>query len=372
MVLNLLFIKMINFMNNSRLRRLAAFLGRALLIIPLVSACSSPGAPPAPPSEVPPAFLTIPNPVIPVPEISSGGGSTAALVGKKGEFSDEISVAPDIIQEIGEIFGNVIGPLQQFQIPVDPSIKHFQGVISAASQNVSQSLTIKMDFADYPFDGKDPGCSGNTATLPVCLRLWVNGERFIAAVFTEFPTQDKPGAGRLRARKAEVLGGGEAGFLAAFNYDHHDPLNRTTEFFAGVPGGENGTNDPNNIVALRRALVTEVGVEGQAEKTVTFSDVFHNSALPNDLHLQYLGDYLQNEDFWSGSLQEDQIVQDLLGLTPVTDQCARISQGDGVDRGTCVDLGIDVQVKQLTFADFPTISDMELPPLSAFPATPTF
>jgi len=328
--------------------------------------CAGGGAaPPAPLSELP-TFLSLPDARIDVSEVASAPPPAIAFsavknaVGSGGEFSDEIALAPDKIGDANITFGFVLQDFfRQFTIPVNTN-SNFETVIPPAFG--ASSGDVKIDFSDFDYDGNGSkeGCSGHTAALPICMRIWFGGEPFMEAVFSDFPTESSPGAGRF---KAVVLGtGGDAGVRFAFNYNHSDPLNKNTESLLFVP--------PEDFAkTYRRSQISEVGPEGVAKKSINFSDEsFFDSTTPSTI--KYIGRFLQDPDplqiFWSGSLDISPDLQTPT-LTNVSDVCAQVATGNGVLEGTCQDIGIDTT--GTSFIDFAKDADFAF---FDFPLNPTF
>jgi hypothetical protein len=335
----------------------------SILLLTLVwVGCPSPAAPPAPPAELPSA-LRLPDPRINTDEIASTvSAALSALVGPGGEFSDEIAFGPNRTQQDNFTFGTLMAPLLETDIPVGETITTFVTTTDFfAGPETTIPLEVKMDFSDFDYDGNGvvEGCSGHTAALPICVRLWVGGERFMQGVFDQFPTSETPGAGRFRIILPDVLTAFVTGTGFVFNYDHSDETHLTTETL-------NLAQD--FVPTLRRSVVTQEGVEGSAKKTVNFGDTFElTPGTPTSI--QYIGSFLQDEDFWSGSFEatDDIIAGFAPNLTNVSNACAQISTGIGISQGTCVDLGIDTT--GIDFIDFSQESDFEF---SDFPTTPTF
>lgn len=322
-----------------------------------LTGCPSPAAPPAPPAEIP-TFLTLPDPRIDVSEIAStpASPSVSAFVGSGGEFSDEIAIAPNRIGDANLLFGSF---LTELTIPVGKD-SHFETTLDSAFG--SDSVDLKIDFTDFDYDGVGgkEGCSGNTEALPICIRAWLGGEPFLAAVFTQFPTSSSPGAGRF---KSVTLGsGGDAGVRFAFNYDHSDPLNKRTESLLFTP-------ETSFAKSFRRAQITQVGSEGTAKKSVNYSDQFFFNPLFPDT-VQYVGSFLQDPDpsqvFWSGSLEISPGLE-TPALSNISGVCAQVSTGNAVLVGTCQDLKIDTT--GIGFIDFATDADFAF---VDFPSSPTF
>jgi len=333
-----------------------------LLSLSLVADCSgiSPAAPPAPPAELPSA-LTIPSSVtINVDEIrSSSGSALTALVAPGGTFSEDITFGGDQATQENQFVDDLLAPLHAFTIPVTPATNHFEGDTDVGGA----TFHVKIDFSDFNFDGKTASCSGNTAALPICFRVWANDNKRLAGVFTAFPTDSNEGAGlfigtKLDSKDAE---GVESGLTRVF-YDRTDPSNPVTEISLGV-GLSSGPSDPPDFLIKAHALTTQTGPEGHTVKAVFVSasvDLGGGSASTG----QYVGRFKEAADFWSGTV-------DLKNpSTPRTfsDQCAQISSGFGVLRSDCLNLGIDID--GLPFIDFMNPTDVLLP--ADFPNTPTF
>ncbi len=332
----------------------------------LLQQCSgtNPAAPPAPLAELPGALL-VPDARIDVSEIASvpAPEGVSFLVGSGGRYSDEIAIAPNRIGDTNLNFGLILAPLEDLRIPVGEDVTRFVSSIEVPDFPVPRRLEVRLDFADFDYDGDGAreGCSGHTAALPVCLRMWSGGERFIAAVFDQFPSEVNRGAGRLKFLfNSQVSGGGgDTGVRFAFVYDHFDPEDLFTEIALFIP--------PESFaLGLRRAQISQVGPEGSAKKTINFSDKF-DFGRPKPSTVRYVGSFRQDFDFWSGSLL---VSEDLLASTPELSNfkgiCAQISSGNGVLIGTCRDLGIDV--KHVPFIDFVEERAFEF---FDFPATPT-
>lgn len=344
-------------------------IGRCLfLLISLISVggllihCSAnPAAPPTPPAELP-TFLVLPNPTLDVSKISSNASAgLAALVGSGGELSEEIAIAPNEIGDAALSLTAVLNQFDEFTIPVnrDPNVS------LPVTDSVGTARTVKIDFADYDYDGDGvlEGCSGHTAALPICMRLWVDNERIAQAVFEHFPTQDNQGSGRIKY--VVPSGGGDSGVRISTIYDFFDPENRSSEFLLFTP--------PESFArSYRRAIITAVGPESSAKKSIKFSKSFFFDSSPTADTIQYVASFLEGnqptQDFWSGSLQvSTDLLEESPGLSNISGACAQISTGNPVLVGTCQDLEIDVTGAD--FIDFATDADFAL---NSFPENPTF
>lgn len=311
---------------------------------------------PAPLAEVPSA-ISLPDPSIGVQEISSQPSlNLKAIAAGTDNLSEEIAIAPNTIGDVNLSFAAVITPFQSIEIPVSTATTQ----LTASVQDLDKQLAVKMDFApfDYNGDGQAEPCSGNTEGLPICLRMWVANQPFMAAVFTDYPTTENLGAGSFKILINDSFSGGDTNVRFAYNYDHIDPQVLSTEFFQFTP--------PESFVqSYRHALISQQGREGSAQKLINFSNIFGGSPGGQET-VQYVGQFRQDQDFWSGSLQlSPGLVSPELGN--VQNACALISTGDPVLQGACVDLGIDTT--GIGFIDYAEATDFTL---FDFPATPTF
>jgi hypothetical protein len=346
-----------------------------LLVFAAVTSCPNPAAPPAPPAEVPAALRFPESIAINVDKVatqppSPSPGALKAFVGAGGEFSKEIAFGADFAKVTTDFIDSILKFLNQFEIPVDTAVTTFQG---EGTLDASTTGTVKIDFADFDLDGdgKTEGCSGNTAGLPICFRVWTNDTRTLAGFFTAFPTDENQGAGRLR------IGLSSEGFNqgGAAIYDHKDPLKKTSESFFIFASGSLGADGRPQVLLTTHTIANQVGLDETANKTLQTSvedrglveafagDVIHAS---DDINtLKYVGRWREDNDFWSGSLQTT-----FSQLSNFSAICARISTGDESVEANCRDLSIDVT--NLPFVTFAKDSDVGFPSVDAFPESPTF
>ncbi len=341
-----------------------------LLGVACFACAGNPATSPAPLAEIP-AELKIPQSVaINVDEIrsASGAGSTIkALVGSGGTFSDQIAFGADEVTGINQFVDGILGPLSTFTIPASPNTTTFETTV----EDGGATLALKLDFSNFDFDGdgKDEGCSGHTAALPICMRLWVSTpsiaggayQRRLEGVFTAFPTPQDPGAGRLRGTNLFATNdqGGDKDPLFQVIYDRTDPLSLAAELFFG--SGRSSLSPPDFDIKAH-ALTTQVGPVDHAIKTLFLSgttDLGGGTSVG-----QYLGKFRVDADFWGGSVD----LQNPSSHTAFQDKCAQISSGNEVPIGDCQNLNIDVGATG--FLDFLNPNDILLP--DDFPNAPTF
>lgn len=328
----------------------------------------NPAAPPGPPAEIPSALRFPSDLGIDVDTIASGSpeadtSALAALVGSGGQFSEEISFAADLVPILTQQVNGFLQPLPELLIPASTSTTTFEATFTPPpgpeTQPAEGEIDIKIDFADFGGNG----CSGHTAALPVCFRIWFNGERRMAGLFTKFPTPDNPGAGSYRTSaqgddpEADVVN-------IAVTYDHSDPFDKFTEIF------EKGSSSSGTETASPgfHIQVSQEGADATARKTLLMSGDGLSPEFSSDVtgvpaNIQYVGRWREDNDFWSGSVATQNV-----DIQNFSDVCALISTGNSSNQLNCLDLGIDVA--DIPFLDFLTLDDIGFP--ADFQVSPTF
>ena len=184
-----------------------------LLIIGIISlsqaGCPSPAGPPATPIELPTVlkFVSYQGLQVDLNAISAQMQGGAQTLGSKAiEFSypnptqlpqkqlgDDVSLlitfGPDFFNTFDNFFVQTINGIQQIEVPIDKTRTCFKGSISLSSGYLSGRHDVILDFAPFDFDndGAIENCTGNTGELPICVRFWLGGGRFIAGVFESLP-----------------------------------------------------------------------------------------------------------------------------------------------------------------------------------------
>jgi len=396
-------------LENGKVTRKIHLLLASLSLIALV-ACTSSAGPPAPVGEIP-TELSFPSSVS--IDLSSIGGESSApksLVllqsSGTGSLSDIISLGPVTISLADDLLETLLEPLQSLQIPVSPQVKTFQGPINIP--NLAPQM-LKVDFAPFDFDGDGipegtgctcpVGCTGTscptTALLsdlkPVAYRIWIQESdgtfvRFMAGIFDILDVRDdrqtpqneaNPGKGRFRAGfVGQPISGTDQTEDLFFGvlYNHRfeaDPLHKATELFVQ----DRRFNSVKSLVQsddfhtqVEQEQVQPVGIPASLQKTakLSFKELPQKEGEPFDI--EYLGRFLEEFDFWSGSF----VITGQQDGAPLTksgaNECARISSGAEVARNNCLDLGIDVGGEE--FVAPATSADTAFP--ADFPASPTF
>jgi hypothetical protein len=334
-----------------------------------------PAGPPAPPAELPSALRIPESLAIDVKTISSSGGSSALVV-EGDNISEFIIDAATNALFIPKYVDTLLKPLHQLIIPVSPSVTSLQDVLLIGESFVE----VKIDFSDFDEDGDGirEGCSGHTAALPICFRIWLDGKRHIEGVFDSFPTEDNAGSGRFRAipefGEFRKLGP----FLLAGSYDRHDPsTSKSADIFLGFTMDplDSPPTVPGSVSDLQETVhgaLLQLGPDDSAVKQLNFSVDEKPSDADSATQRKELGRWREGNDLFSGSDKGPFAVGE-----PEQDfsaACAVITSGIVVNRQECLDAGIDVGVvggdpDAVDFVDFLTLSDV-IP--SNFPESPTF
>lgn len=366
-----------------------------LLCLAALSGCPSPAAPPAPPAEIPSA-LTVPRDLsINVDELSGGSSGPALklLTPTPGNVKSAIELSGAAIEEANLFLDISLSPVSQVDIPVSASLTTFEASIPLKEGEPSTTATFKFDFGRFDLDGVDgtesctgctcpAGCAPDLAVCPteaseadlrpICLRVWLNGVRFLAALFDRVPTKENPQSGRLRVVLPSFadLGGSALGIL----YDHADPKDRQTALSLFLKDVESPAGD--SFFANRSSFGRIQGPEETALKTARLTSSFLSppAAVPGTL--QFQSRYFSHLDFIALEVLADGVFGNepdigFFGLENITPPiCAQITTSNPVSDVLCADLGLT-----LTPGDFlspPVLEDTQLPPVSEFPEAPTF
>ncbi len=377
----------------------------ALMVVSVVG-CGGAGVP-APPVELPTPilikFVQYEDIRIDFSKISAAptAASLSKYVGVGGEFSDVIAEGPAQESLHTAALQALLNVIRDIEVPVGNDVTTF-----ALTDYDLWAKSVKIDFRidiDIDGDGVLEGCSGHTGALPVCALVWVNDQRFIAAVFDTYPyeTGTNPGRGRFKISVTQeqlssvldalvgVMDQETINLLRsvrfdtsyyAVHYDHDDMLNRQTEVFRLMDG-----LDPVDIFGTTYAQsygvhleARQVGEPASAQKLLNFRFDSVSTAESGEtlgMFFKYLGQYRGDQDFWSGSWDDQLNYYIPLSLETIfgsgENVCARISTGNAVEpelAGICNDSGISVA--GIPFVSQTQESDVLLP--SNFPATPTF
>ena len=334
---------------------------RTLLIAVLCAGCSTSNdsaAPPASP-DVSAASDTVTADAPAAPSSSFSFPASVAIALDKlqgsekadsggGKYSLAITEGPGLTAEMQDVVDGVLGAFHAVAIPASTTTTALDAEVGFGETK----LAVHFDFADFGGEG----CSGHTAALPVCFRVWVSGERFMAGRFDALPTDASAGSGRLTLRKAAALPGGEqgTGITASWTQAGTD---RTLEIWWGVP-----SDDAKTFVAFRHATVAAVGPDATATKTLNLFDEL--VSVPKPSSLRWVGRYREDQDLWTGLMEATGFFIDMLGLESFPAACASIATG--AEATGCDAAGLSIaDVPSLTPA---AAADVTLP--EEFPAQP--
>lgn len=397
-----------------------------LLSLLVLGACASPAGAPAPPTETPlPIVLKFVEPSqldVNVSAISSTPNASISKSFPPGMLiSPVIQLGPDQKKIVNEQF---IAPSFQnidiIEIPVGETVTSFSADINfpeTASDELPVKLSgahhVDLNFADYDFDndGINEGCSGHTAALPVCVRFWLDGEKYLAWVFDEYAYKEGDinapngvatiGKGRFKIMIPQDKWGMSANF--SVNYaEAPDPFSLSSEFFTiinrtgertfqceGFLGGIGCSfaDEVNKIVYHLNAsddehpegLLKNIALHNRTHyRTVTYGiDGFVNGSVDEGEYyvVDYLGRFItdansrtiEGKDYWSGSVAFEGFLDGTtIPYESETNSCGDISTGFAVELSFCDDLGISVG--EAPYIRETTEADVAMP--TNFPASP--
>jgi hypothetical protein len=361
---------------------------RLLLLFPLLAlgGCPSPAAPPGPPAEVP-SSLTLPRDLsLDANELQPTSGSSALKLKMKAFTSSDIENAIEgaigIVDESNFFLDLTLAPVSQQSIPVDTTVTTF----SFTAENEGITNEVKIDFGRFDLDGDGAleSCTGCTCPVgcapdlalcpseapdedlhPICARVWVDGTRFLAALFDRVPTEDNPQSGALRFLVPTTSDLGGSNF--AITYDHSNPLDRTTATNAFLADANEGQTD---FFERRADFVSIVGPEATAKKTVALASQFFDEQAST---LLFQAQYFAHLDFIELETRADGLfgTEGPGGIADITPPiCAQISSSNPVSDILCEDLGLSVTTG--AFVPLPELTDVQFPSTTEFPETPTF
>lgn len=373
----------------------------------------SPAAPPAPPAELPSA-LTFPPTVdvgfgTPSDEASLKLAASPIPIG--GAFFEAIQFGFDVNSKANNQLEATLSALNGLEIPLNPVTRTFEKTFSGDGGILGDA--IKIDFSDFAIPGKPEACTGCTCPTgcdtacpteaaeedlhPVCYRIWrdVTGDgqsKFIPLIggfMTRLPVRDDPDTPEDESNS----GNGSFSILAedpllkvtsGSVYRHRDsarPFDKRTEFFQIVVDKPSGSSEGGATINL--VTTAQIGLDGATSAVQVLKSLKHAVALesplevPDERNLQYLAQFREDADFWSGTLQNNLpfVPFNALSTPPedtdnFTDQCVDLFTAVGVDGGTCEDLGIDVG--DVPLLEIPLSSDPSFNFPVDFPQFPTF
>ena len=274
-----------------------------LFIVALcVASCGNvpnPAAPPSPPAELPTAtYLEFPS------DVSIEGRTEDTLSGFNA------SGLSDPIDGVFQLFS-------YFSVPVSSeTTNHEEGFVNPTVNGYQMSGTfhIKIDFSDLDLDndGTNEGCSGHTASTPICFRMWMTpdmGEgppspqdyrRMMAGIFEVLPTATTQGKGQvivhmptiydlvLSPEEKEEIPVDISNMYFKASYDFQDEEYKSFEDFSHYDDitvyaydGNGNVTDSWLTTMTGHYLITQAGPDGSATKTEKWAlSTYDNSASP--------------------------------------------------------------------------------------------
>lgn len=342
----------------------------ACLLLAGLGACGEAGVPSGLQTTSSPLPLEIPTALgIDVEAIRGEGASTkgAQAVAPSGAYAPIISSSGESVHDLSAQIDRSLDVLRNLEVPSASTVTNFEITYEVPSGDRSAfdlpaTYELKIDFAPFDLDGDgvDEACSGHTLDAPVCVRLWLNDVRTMAAIFTTKPTSATKGAGRMIINDRQ-LGGGA--FFDEFGivYDRVDPEQITSEFFNHPRTLDN--LDPGTPLEQHIRVVQTGSDPATALKTVFFTSKFLQHPDGFDA-VQYISRWRDAGTLLVGSSNHD------LTLRTIDPFCALLSNGDDAGLAACEADGLSIAGESYIGLAVPT--DYTLPPASEFPLTPTF
>ena len=163
----------------------------------IVSTCTSRSTPTTFGAEIPtPVTLRFVEPTdarIDFTSIKQPGASasTSKVVNIGDDVTDLIDAGPLFFDDVIDGFlVPATESISDLAIPTDVNTTHFETsiIFSTTTGYLAGLHDVIIDFGDFDYDndGATEQCSGNNAQLPVCVRFWLDNERYLAWVFEEF------------------------------------------------------------------------------------------------------------------------------------------------------------------------------------------
>lgn len=288
---------------------------------------------------------------------------TAMTQGPIGSVARSVSQAAGISAELDQVVSMFLHPLEVMKIPLGAGHRTHAATVTIGAGAKASQYAVKVDFSDFDADGdgnKD-GCSGHTGAVPICIRVWIEGERYLSARLDVLPTQELAGAGRFTAVKIPSLPGGEAGTTVSISYDHRRLDHRLTELYWGAP-----SEDPQlgKWATIRHLTIEQSGAPAAAQKTINLTDVMPSQ--PGST-LKYVGRYRDDGSLWFGAVNVTGVFTQL-GLLAFGFSCVDLTSGQTVDKTQCESQGVAFT----NIAHLPAGTDKELSLPAGFPGSPTF
>ena len=329
----------------------------------------SPAGAPSPPTETPlPIVLKFVEPEdirMDVTAISAAPTlSISKYVDPDGDFAAYILEGSRATNSFYDCFLNpLLGGISKLEIPVSETTTTYQELFDfgAADPKVCAEVflygvrDVKISFADYDFNnnGTTYGCSGHTAALPVCARMWIDDEQYLAWVFDTYnypddpaTTEDETSVGRGKFKLfyfnvQELMIG--ADLYERVDYDFEDPAFKRADTFVRILK----VSDTENYDLRARVRTTETGL---ALKQI--AEYYESiGADADDGLVNYIAQYREGYNLWSGTFESRNPV-DGFSKGNIYDQCAYITTAYAAPYTSCQNVdGVDITVGGIPFLD---------------------
>jgi len=295
---------------------------------------------------------------------SVSGAALKAFVNEGDDISGPIADSSDNAALVTDLMDQILGPLHTLVIPSREDVHTFEDVIVIGDQLVH----VKIDFNPYS-NRQGIACSGNTAQVPICYRIWFNGLKSLSGFFIKsIPTATNPGDGFIQGL-APIKIIGFFPFVMGVDYDLRDPNALQAHFNLGV--GEEVFEDipetESEFMTTVHLTLEQLGPPNSALKTINATNTSFDQDGNHRDEKRHVARWREGEDFWSGT-QDFAPLDDYSGSFEFFAACAQISSGQVINSSSCVEHGVDVSA--IPFLDFVKIGDLQFP--GDFPADPTF
>ncbi|KAB2841775.1 hypothetical protein F9K50_03340 [bacterium] len=350
--------------------QIRSFLVRLFLAAALAGCAVSnpnPATAPAPLAELPLRFPEEIGGQFEITTVADAG--TAAniknFVNEGDDISGQIADAALNASFTATLIDDILRPLHALVIPRRVDVTTFQDVIVFADQLVQ----VKIDFSHYP-NRQGIQCSGHTASVPICYRIWFNGKRTLSGFFIQsIPNDSNSGDGFIQGLSPVTLIG--APFVQSVAYDLRDPTQRHADFFLGAmeinsPPIEEIPEEVSSFSATVHLTLDQIGLPEVALKTINASTrSFFDGKVEEEQ--RHVARWREGDDYWSGTADFAPL-DDYSEFGEFFAACARISSGLVVNSSFCEERGLDVA--EIDFLEFLKIGDLAFP--GDFPTSPTF
>ena len=253
--------------------------------------------------------------------------------------------------------------------------------IEGVSSRLSGKHNVFLDLSDIDFenDGTMEGCPGNTKSLPICIRLWLDNELYLVWVIDEPYYDDDPATpenektiGRGRYKIAAGVMNGLDQQITVYYYE-----DKSSDYKKGYDGYTYGTSEAasasSDVVRVKAAKATSDTTQFETNRTNHFNtNTFFNTETSGDgtspiryynmvttssfsdgssTIIKSIGQYVENFDLLSVSLETNSSSE--LGI------CVKFSDKLVIDDTGCTKVhGNDIRVDDISFVSAASASPL--------------